>query len=98
LSERAFARRFHDHLGTTPLRWLLQERVRLAQELLETTAETVESIAARAGFGTGTNLRYHFRRVTSVSPHSYRQAFRRREPTGEGVVRGNETANAQNQR
>ncbi|WP_326855970.1 GlxA family transcriptional regulator [Actinocrinis sp.] len=77
LSERTFARRFHASLGTTALQWLLQERVRLAQELLETTDETVESIAARTGFGTAANLRHHFRRITSVSPQSYRQAFRR---------------------
>ena len=98
LSERTFARRFHDHLGTTPLQWLLQERVRLAQELLETTEETVESIAARAGFGTGANLRHHFRRVTSVSPHNYRQAFRRRDPANLRVDGENGTANAQIQR
>lgn len=76
LSERTFARRFQDRLGTTPLQWLLQERVRLAQELLETTDDTVESVAARAGFGSAANLRHHFRRATTVSPHSYRQAFR----------------------
>ncbi len=98
LSERTFARRFHDHLGTTPLQWLLQERVRLAQELLETTEETVEGIAARTGFGSGANLRHHFRRATSVSPHSYRQAFRRRDPAVRPGERGNETANAQIQR
>jgi transcriptional regulator GlxA family with amidase domain len=79
LSERTFARRFQAGLGTTALQWLLQERVRLAQELLETTDETVESIAGRTGFGTAANLRHHFRRITSVSPQSYRQAFRRGE-------------------
>jgi transcriptional regulator GlxA family with amidase domain len=82
LSERTFARRFQDHLGTTPLQWLLQERVRLAQELLETTDDTVESVAMRAGFGTAANLRHHFRRATSVSPHSYRQTFRGRDVRG----------------
>ncbi|GAA3889813.1 helix-turn-helix domain-containing protein [Streptomyces sedi] len=78
LSERTFARRFRDTLGTTPLRWLLQERVRLAQELLETTDEPVETIAHRAGFGTAANLRHHFRRITTVSPATYRHVFRHR--------------------
>ncbi|SOD63518.1 transcriptional regulator, AraC family with amidase-like domain [Streptomyces zhaozhouensis] len=78
LSERTFARRFRDTLGTTPLRWLLQERVRLAQELLETTDEPVETIAHRAGFGTAANLRHHFRRTTTVSPATYRHVFRHR--------------------
>ncbi|MDT0343060.1 GlxA family transcriptional regulator [Streptomyces litchfieldiae] len=76
LSERTFARRFRDTLGVTPLQWLLQERVRLAQELLETTDDPVEAIAHRTGFGTAPNLRRHFRRITSVSPATYRHAFR----------------------
>jgi transcriptional regulator GlxA family with amidase domain len=76
LSERTFARRFRDTLGITPLQWLLQERVRLAQELLETTDEPVETVAHRTGFGTAANLRHHFRRITSVAPHTYRHVFR----------------------
>ncbi|HZX37915.1 MAG TPA: helix-turn-helix domain-containing protein [Streptomyces sp.] len=78
LSERTFARRFRDTLGTTPLQWLLQQRVRLAQELLETTDEPVELIAGRTGFGTAANLRHHFRRITTVSPQTYRHVFRHR--------------------
>ncbi|RMI44843.1 helix-turn-helix domain-containing protein [Streptomyces triticirhizae] len=78
LSERTFARRFRDTLGITPLRWLVQERVRLAQELLETTDEPVEAVAHRAGFGTAANLRHHFRRITTVSPATYRHVFRHR--------------------
>ncbi|WP_078857264.1 helix-turn-helix domain-containing protein [Streptomyces sp. NBRC 109706] len=87
LSERTFARRFRDTMGTTPLRWLSQERIRVAQELLETTDAPVEAIAHRAGFGTAPNLRHHFRRATTVSPATYRHVFRHRAarpsaPTG----------------
>jgi len=78
MSPRTFARRFRETVGASPLRWLVQERVRLAQELLETTDEPVERIARRAGFGTAANLRQHFGRVTSVSPQTYRHVFRRR--------------------
>jgi transcriptional regulator GlxA family with amidase domain len=77
LSPRTFARRFADEIGMSPLRWLIQQRVRLAQELLETTDEPVERIARRAGFGTAANLRQHFGRVTSVSPQTYRHVFQR---------------------
>lgn len=78
LGERTFARRFRDRLGITPLQWLLQQRVRLAQELLEATDEPVEHIARRTGFGTAANLRYHFGRITTVSPQTYRHVFRHR--------------------
>ncbi|MDM4722179.1 helix-turn-helix domain-containing protein [Micromonospora sp. WMMA1363] len=77
LSPRTVTRRFRDTLGTSPLQWLLEQRVRLAQELLETTDEPVERIARRTGFGTAVSLRQHFRRVTSVSPQTYRHVFRR---------------------
>ncbi|MEV4490142.1 helix-turn-helix domain-containing protein [Micromonospora coxensis] len=78
LSPRTFARRFRDTLGTTPLQWLLEQRVRLAQELLETTDDSVERIAHRTGFGMGANLRQHFGRVSGVSPRTYRHVFRHR--------------------
>jgi transcriptional regulator GlxA family with amidase domain len=76
MSPRTFARQFRDAFGTSPLQWVLEQRVRLAQELLETTDEPVERIAGRAGFGTAVNLRQHFRRITSVSPQTYRHVFR----------------------
>ena len=63
--------------GTSPLQWLLAQRVRLAQELLETTDDSVERIARRTGLGTPANLRQHFTRATSVNPATYRQVFRR---------------------
>jgi transcriptional regulator GlxA family with amidase domain len=78
LSERTFARRFRETLGTTPLQWILQERVRLAQELLETTDVPIETVAGRTGFGSATNLRYHFGKLTGVSPQTYRHVFRHR--------------------
>ncbi|MGW4462025.1 helix-turn-helix domain-containing protein [Micromonospora sp. NPDC004704] len=76
LSPRTFARRFRDTVGTSPLQWLVEQRVRVAQELLETTDEPVERIARVAGFGNPVSLRRHFRRVTSVSPQTYRHVFR----------------------
>jgi len=78
VSPRTFARRFAEATGTSPLRWLKSERVRVAQQLLETTDEPVERIARRTGFGTAANLRQHFGRATSVSPQAYRQLFRSR--------------------
>lgn len=77
MSPRTFARRFREGLGTSPLRWLIEQRVRMAQELLETTDEPIEHIAGRAGFGTAVSMRQHFHRVAGVSPQTYRHVFRR---------------------
>ncbi|MFE5212134.1 GlxA family transcriptional regulator [Streptomyces sp. NPDC056600] len=84
LGERTFARRFRDTLGTTPLQWILRKRVLLAQELLETTDEPVESVAHRTGFGNAANLRRHFGRLTTVSPQTYRHVFRHRSASAAG--------------
>jgi transcriptional regulator GlxA family with amidase domain len=64
--------------GTTPMQWLLAQRIRRAQQLLEATDEPVERIAEMAGFGSPANLRQHFSRATGVSPLSYRRTFRHR--------------------
>ncbi|TQS45665.1 helix-turn-helix domain-containing protein [Cryptosporangium phraense] len=78
LSPTTFARRFRTTLGATPLQWLLEQRVRRAQELLESTDEPVERIARLAGFGTPANFRHHFQRLVEVSPQTYRHVFRHR--------------------
>jgi AraC family transcriptional regulator, transcriptional activator FtrA len=78
MSPRTFARRFLAAVGMTPYQWILSERVRLAQRLLETSDLPVEVIAARSGFGTADNLRKHFARVLRTSPQGYRRAFRQR--------------------
>lgn len=76
MSARHFARRFQSELGTNPLRWLLAERVRLAQRLLEQTDLTVQRIAERAGFGSALSLRRHFTREVGTTPLDYRLVFR----------------------
>lgn len=75
MSERSFARHFAAATGTTPHRWLTQQRVHLAQRLLEDTDLGVDAIAARCGFGGAALLRHHFRKVVGVSPADYRRTF-----------------------
>jgi AraC family transcriptional regulator, transcriptional activator FtrA len=76
MSPRNLARHFTAVAGTSPLRWLLTQRVRRAQELLETSDLSVEQIAARTGMGTATTLRRHFNQQLGVPPETYRRTFR----------------------
>ncbi|MDO8185485.1 helix-turn-helix domain-containing protein [Conexibacter sp. JD483] len=76
MSTRTLNRRFREQTGTTPLRWLHRARLRRAQHLLETTAEPVELVAARVGFGSATSFRDRFRAHVGTSPQAYRRAFR----------------------
>jgi transcriptional regulator GlxA family with amidase domain len=76
MAPRTFARRFQQETGTTPYRWILRQRVLRAQELLEATDETVDTIAWRTGFGTAAALRHQFVRALGTTPNAYRRAFR----------------------
>ncbi|HLH99874.1 MAG TPA: helix-turn-helix domain-containing protein [Acidimicrobiales bacterium] len=78
MSRRTFARRFQATTGTSPYRWLLAQRIQLAQRLLETTDLPVDRVAARSGFVTAANLRKHFGTAIAVSPQSYRRSFKAR--------------------
>ena len=75
MSARTFARRFREVTGTTPLKWLLNQRILAAQRQLETLNVPVEWIARNCGFGTSATLRLHFKRVVGVSPTVYRKTF-----------------------
>ncbi len=76
VSPRTFARRFRAESGTTPLQWLLGQRVLEARRLLEASDLSVEEIAWRCGFGGAASLRDHFRRATATTPTAYRRSFR----------------------
>lgn len=75
-SPRTFARRFRAVTGTTPLQWLLRQRILQAQRLLEETDVPVEVVAQRCGFGSASVLRTHFKRMLDTSPLVYRRTFR----------------------
>lgn len=77
MSVRHFTRRFKATTGTSPLQWLLAQRILLAQRLLETTDLPIERVATDAGFGSPPALRLHFQRALRTSPAAYRRTFRR---------------------
>ncbi len=76
VSTRHLTRHFHAATGTTPLQWLLVQRIRRAQDLLERTDSGIDTIAAAVGMGTATTLRRHFNRTVGVPPDTYRRTFR----------------------
>jgi transcriptional regulator GlxA family with amidase domain len=75
-SPRHLGRQFKAVTGQAPLQWLLTQRVRRAQELLESTDESVEAVATATGMGTATTLRRQFKRIVGVPPDTYRRSFK----------------------
>ncbi|MGH3357781.1 MAG: GlxA family transcriptional regulator [Nocardioidaceae bacterium] len=75
MSPRTFARRFRDETGTTPHQWVTQQRLAMAEQLLEDTLLGVDEIAVRSGFGNAAQLRHHFSAVRGTTPQDYRRRF-----------------------
>jgi len=75
MSTRTLQRRCEQHWGTSPLKWLIGERLDAAKELLQATDESIEAIAHHVGFGTSDLLRKHFSSVLGITPSQYRLAF-----------------------
>ncbi|MCY9787246.1 helix-turn-helix domain-containing protein [Nocardiopsis sp. EMB25] len=76
MSVRTFTRRFREEVGQSPGKWVTQQRLDRARQLLEESDLSVDRIAAEAGFGTAASLRQHMHVELGVSPSAYRRTFR----------------------
>jgi len=76
MSRRTFTRRFHQATGLSVGEWLLAERLRRSQELLEVSGHSIDRIAELVGFKSATSLRNHFRARFAISPSEWRRSFR----------------------
>lgn len=75
MGRRTFTRHFRQLTGTTVGQWLLNQRLALAQRLLETTDRSIDAVAVEAGLGTAASLRQHFAATYNLSPSAYRRQF-----------------------
>ena len=75
MSERSFYRVFVKTTGMTPYRWLLCARLRRAQELLEGSDFSVESVAIHCGFESVITFRKRFKEQFGISPSAWRKTF-----------------------
>ncbi|GAB3982675.1 helix-turn-helix domain-containing protein [Actinoallomurus acanthiterrae] len=75
MSARTFLRHFARCTGTSPTRWLIDQRVQASLPLLEKTTAPVDEIARTVGFASPVTYRSHFVRAMRTSPSAYRRAF-----------------------
>lgn len=72
MSPSHFAAQFRQRVGTSPIKFQTQVRMGRARELLDTTARSVESVAAEVGYEDPFYFSRVFRAVHDVSPTAYR--------------------------
>lgn len=63
---------FHDALGTTPHRHLLEQRLARARVKLAATGKAIAVVAAECGFADQAHLTRHMREAFGVTPAAYR--------------------------
>lgn len=76
MSTRTYLRRFKQCTGTSPIRWLISQRIQASLSLLEKGDASIEEISAAVGFDSSVTYRHHFAKAMRTSPSAYRRAFR----------------------
>ena len=66
--------RFRQVLGRSPIRYLTDWRMHLAEDLLATTEGSIASIAGRVGYDSEASFSRAFKRAHGISPGAWRQA------------------------
>ncbi|MET0898430.1 MAG: helix-turn-helix domain-containing protein [Mycobacterium sp.] len=75
LSRRSYLRQFAKATGTTPIKWLIEQRIHASLALLESSSLSIEQISTRVGFESAATYRHHFVRQVRTTPSDYRSCF-----------------------
>ncbi|WP_227498566.1 AraC family transcriptional regulator [Synechococcus sp. PCC 7336] len=73
MSESHFSRSFKQSVGVSPYRYLTQQRVERAKQLLEQRSMAISTIALDCGFANQTHLTKVFRQMTGMTPKAYQK-------------------------
>lgn len=76
VSRSVLDERFRDRLGLSPIRYLSEWRMHLADELLATTDATIFSVARRVGYDAEEAFSRAFKRARGVAPSQWRAEHR----------------------
>lgn len=77
LSATQFNQRFRTILRMSPTEYLLSLRIQQAQRFLTQTSKSIAEISAEVGFYDQSHFTKRFRRVTGITPRTYRTRFRK---------------------
>ncbi len=72
MSGRSFLRVFQSAVGTSPLAWVIEQRINRACGLLRHTDKRITEIAFEVGFNDSNYFTRQFTKATGLSPRNYR--------------------------
>jgi AraC-like DNA-binding protein len=87
LSRAAFARRFVEQTGVSPLRYLTQRRMEHAAQLLRESRSGLAEIAEQVGYASEFAFNRAFKRRFHVAPGGYRRSVWARSKTPSFTLR-----------
>jgi AraC family transcriptional activator FtrA len=76
LAPRTYLRQFARRVGTSPMRWVISQRIAASLPLLEASDVPIEDVGTAVGFDSPVTFRHHFGRAMRTSPSAYRRSFR----------------------
>lgn len=79
MSRSAFASRFNQLVGDTPMQYLALWRVQKARELLLSTRLSTSAVAERVGYGSETAFSKVFKKIFGVGPGTFRRSSSRQD-------------------
>ena len=74
ISQFHFSRLFKHSMGISPHQYLLQQRVERAKQLLKNSPAAIADIALQCGFSSQSHLGKSFRKLTGITPSTYRKS------------------------
>ena len=73
ISKYHFCRLFKQNTGLSPWQYIIQQRIKLAQQLLKNTQLSIRQISDRLGYSNSTQFTNFFRQHTGITPSDFRK-------------------------
>jgi AraC family transcriptional regulator len=96
LSLSHFVRAFKQTIGKPPYRWLIEQRVKVAKDLLLHSALPMTEIASKCGFADQASFIRAFKRTADTTPGEWRRTRRCQPSTGNKLESRSIDVNAKN--
>ncbi|MBD1909798.1 MULTISPECIES: AraC family transcriptional regulator [unclassified Leptolyngbya] len=75
MSQYYFCHLFKKSMGVSPYQYVLQQRINKAKHLLKHQKSVITDVALECGFANQTHFTKHFRKLTGITPRSYREQY-----------------------